>query len=739
MKLWVTAVALGSLAAGLVVPTAATAATTAAVAPAALPSHAVVVNAEKSAASYYRTTFAHTTLTPTNGWSWATYFQGLESLYAQAGDASYLGDAMGWGRSRGWSLLTSGETNPDTVKAAQVYDDLNRIDPSASLTATDARMSTDLAGLPVTQYDWADALFMGLANWPRAARRTANPKYLDKMDALYAWSRDQGATSARCAGKPVAQPGLFDAAQGLWYRDCTFVGAVDANGQPVFWSRGNGWVVAAMADVLQALPPGDARAASYTSMLQDMAARLVRLQGPDGFWRASLADPALLPQPETSGTALITYALAYGVKAGILDPATYLPAIARAWQGMTAVALQPNGFLSGCQGPGVGPAASFAGTAPRTPPTATSSGTVNSDSPPYCVGAFLLAGGAVAALVPSVSTGEPVTSTSQQPGNEAGHVDDGDLTTRWSASGFPQSVVIDLGASRTISSSMLVPYLNRAYQYRIATSGDGATWRTVVDQTASTATGSSLQDFTGGPVSARYVRLTVTGVDGGGTTWASIEELAVYAAPAAPVVAADSFGRTVSAGLGTADTGGPWVVGGSAASFAVGGGAARLTMSAPGAGPAAFLDSVSSRDVVVRADASLSEPPTGGGTYVALVGRHLGSSDYRAKVRWTASGAVTLGISRVVGGVETTLRTVVVPTPSSAVTVRFEVTGSGVTTLSARVWRTGSAEPPTWQVSTTDTTAALQRPGGIGLWSYLSSGATNSPVTATFDNLLATG
>ncbi len=327
----------------------------AAAAAVALPRHSAVVTAVKRAADYYRGTYAHTTLTPRSGWSWSTYTQGVQALYRQAGDARYLSDGMAWGRSNSWGLSTT-ETNPDTIKAGQTYFDLHAIDPTASLTAMDARMSGDLTKLPVSQYDWIDALFMGLPNWTRWAARTGNAAYLTKLDALYTWTRDQGATSARCAGKPVAQAGLYDPAQRLWYRDCSFVGAKDANGQPVFWSRGNGWVLAAMTGVLASLPATDARRTKYASMVQTMAARLRQLQGSDGMWRASLADSALYPRPETSGTGLITYALAYGIKAGVLDPATYLPVVARAWQGLTTLALQPSGFVTDCQAPGVAPA-----------------------------------------------------------------------------------------------------------------------------------------------------------------------------------------------------------------------------------------------------------------------------------------------------------------------------------------------------------------------------------------------
>jgi len=362
------------------------------------------------------------------------------------------------------------------MKAGQTYVDLHAIDPAASLAVLDAAMARDLTGLPLSQYDWIDALFMGLPNWARWATRTGNPAYLDKLDALYAWTRTAGGTSARCAGKPPAQAGLFDAAQGLWYRDCTFVGVRDTNDRPIFWGRGNGWTIAAMAQVHQLLPVGDPGGAKYADMLATMAARLAALQGSDGLWRASLADAALYPQAETSGTGLITYALAYGIKAGILDAPTYLPVVARAWRGLTTISLQPSGFVANCQGPGVGPGPSYTAKAPRTAPTSTSSGTVNIDSPPFCVGALLLAGSAVAQLTSSPSTGRPVAYTSQQVGNEARGVDDGDVTTRWSASGFPQAATIDLGAQYRLSNSMVVPYLERAYRFRIETSIDTVHW-----------------------------------------------------------------------------------------------------------------------------------------------------------------------------------------------------------------------------------------------------------------------
>lgn len=490
-----------------------------------LPRHSTVVAAMKRAADYYRPTYPLTTLKPKNGWSWATYAQGEYALYRSDGDTRYLNDGLSWGKSNGWGITTA-ETNPDTMKAGQTYFDLNSLDATASLTAMDAAMARDLNNLPISQYDWIDALFMGLPDWTRWAARSGNSAYLDKMDALYVWTRDKGATSTRCAGVTLPQQGLYDAAERLWYRDCTYVSRKDANGSKIFWARGNGWVIAAMAQVLQTLPPGDPRGAKYADMLKSMASRLVQLQGSEGFWRSSLVDPALYTQPETSGTALITYALAYGIRAGLLDPSTYLPAVAKAWQGLTGSALQSSGFLRYCQGPGVGPGSSYTSTAPRKAPTSTSAGTVNTDSSPYCVGGFLLAGAEIAQLTSSPSTGRPVTFTSQQTGNEARRVNDGDVTTRWSASKFPQTVTIDLGATYALTNAMVVPYLDRAYRYRIQFSTDKTHWRTVVDRTANKTKGTLLDEFTA--ANARYVRLTVTGVYGVSTTWASIQEFAVY-------------------------------------------------------------------------------------------------------------------------------------------------------------------------------------------------------------------
>jgi rhamnogalacturonyl hydrolase YesR len=178
----------------------------------------------------------------------------------------------------------------------------------------------------------------------------------------------------------VAGRGLYNPLIGLWHSDASTIGT------NTFWSRGNGWALAAMAKVLTALPSTDQHRAEYLQVYQRMALTLLFLQRPDGFWNVDLTNPFDHPGPETTGTALLTYGLAWGVDNGVLPAWLYTPVVQRAWHGMTTKALQSSGLLGFVQGDATGPA-------DAQPVTAT-------DTAAYGVGAFLLAGQQVAALTP---------------------------------------------------------------------------------------------------------------------------------------------------------------------------------------------------------------------------------------------------------------------------------------------------------------------------------------------------
>jgi hypothetical protein len=205
----------------------------------------------------------------------------------------------------------------------------------------------------------------------------------DRLSAL-AFAEYMNTTHGGPAG-PATQPGLWDADSRLYYRDHTFVNKTDANGDKIFWARGNGWAIASFAQSLKALPPAHPHAAEYAARLVTMAGALKDLQGADGLWRASLADAALFPHGETTGSACFTFAIAFGVNAGLLDAATYTPVAAKGWEGLTSISLQPGGLVAWCQPPGGAP-----GTE-----------TANSTSD-FCVGQFLLAGSEVFKLAGGV-------------------------------------------------------------------------------------------------------------------------------------------------------------------------------------------------------------------------------------------------------------------------------------------------------------------------------------------------
>ncbi len=128
----------------------------------------------------------------------------------------------------------------------------------------------------------------------------------------------------------------------------------EKNGEKIFWSRGNGWVMGGIVRVLKELPPDSPLRPKYVAQLKEMAAAALAIQGSDGLWRPGLLDSDSYPLPEISGSAFITYAMAYGVNEGILDRATYWPAVEKAWAGMLKH-VYADGRLGCIQPVGAGP------------------------------------------------------------------------------------------------------------------------------------------------------------------------------------------------------------------------------------------------------------------------------------------------------------------------------------------------------------------------------------------------
>ncbi len=233
------------------------------------------------------------------------------------------------------------------------------------------------------------------------------------------------------------------------------------------------------------------------------------------------------------------------------------------------------------------------------------------------------------------------------------------------------------------------------------------------------------------------VVLTVTDNDGATD---SVTHSVAPVAPAGPI-AQDAFGRTVANGWGNADTGGAWTRYGTASLFSVGSGAGHITLASAGAGPRMTLNAVSSVNTEVSVKLSLDKIPNNAG-YFSLGARVTDANGYRAKVKVTSSGALTLYLVRVVNGAETTLSSTSLGsaynyTLGATLQIKAQVTGTSPTTIRAKAWKTTQTEPG-WQLTSTDNTASLQVASGISLVTYLSGSSTNAPIVASFDDLIAT-
>jgi PKD repeat protein len=238
------------------------------------------------------------------------------------------------------------------------------------------------------------------------------------------------------------------------------------------------------------------------------------------------------------------------------------------------------------------------------------------------------------------------------------------------------------------------------------------------------------------------VRLTVT--DDDGATASTTRTVTVTAPPGPTTYVSDQFSRTVAGGWGTAPTGGAWTVTGTASNYGVNGSAGTI-VDAAGTTRTAYLASVSAPAADAVVSFGLDKLPTGSGAYLTTYPRRItGQGTYSAEARVTSTGAVSLELSRTNStGAETVIQAAttiagLTYAVGDKLTVRVQAVGSSPTTVRAKVWKTGTTEPTGWQRSVTDSTAGLQAAGHVGFSSYLSSSATNGPITVAVDSLIVT-
>jgi unsaturated rhamnogalacturonyl hydrolase len=257
-----------------------------------------------------------------NDWARAAFYTGVMATYRTIHDEKYLQAATTWSKSFNWQLAERLRHADDHAKG-QTYLEIYEIKKDPEMIR-DIRHTFDTLILDPKpgreDWWWCDALFMAPPVLARLAAATEDQRYLEFLNAMFWDSYDF----------------LYDKQEHLFFRDKGYFDKKTPNGRKTFWARGNGWVMAGTARVLQYLPKENVKYNNYVALLKEMAAAVKKIQGKDGLWRPSLLDESEVPHPETSGSAFFCYAMAWGINNGILDKSEYLPVVKKAWKGLNS-------------------------------------------------------------------------------------------------------------------------------------------------------------------------------------------------------------------------------------------------------------------------------------------------------------------------------------------------------------------------------------------------------------------
>jgi unsaturated rhamnogalacturonyl hydrolase len=318
---------------------------------------------------------AHPSLHPTTDWTQAAGDAGMMALAGISSDPKYRDALLAMGEANGWKPGPR-SYHADDLAIGQayaalyfLYRDPKMIAPLRSRLDAIVSAPPNVESLDFHQpYDqasqvwsWCDSLFMAPPVWMQLFAATGDERYLDF--ALKNWWRTTDY--------------LYDPSEHLYFRDSTYFDRRETNGKKLFWSRGNGWVMAGLVRVLQLLPANHPSRARFERLFQEMAETIVGRQQPDGMWRSSLLDPDSYPLKESSGSGFYAYALAWGVNQGLLDGPKFKLVIRKAWTALVE-SVNAEGKLTHVQPIGSDPK-SFADDSTEV----------------YGVGAFLLAGSEV--------------------------------------------------------------------------------------------------------------------------------------------------------------------------------------------------------------------------------------------------------------------------------------------------------------------------------------------------------
>lgn len=287
-------------------------------------------------------------------WDPAAYHTGNMEVYKLLKDDKQLDYTRRWAYHNNWSGAT--EADPSRWKYAnygegkdyvlfgdwqvcfQTYIDLYNLAIANGGTDADNYFMVKRAK-EVMHYEayskkddywwWSDALYMVMPVMTKMYKLTGDVQYLDKLYENFLYSDRI----------------MLDQETGLYFRDARYVypNHKSVNGKKDFWARGDGWVLAGLAKVLQDLPKDYKHYKFFVDKFQRLADIVAKTQQKDGYWTRSILDPNHAPGPETSGTAFFAYGIMWGVNNGFLAKKDYKKCIDRAWQYISETAVQADG------------------------------------------------------------------------------------------------------------------------------------------------------------------------------------------------------------------------------------------------------------------------------------------------------------------------------------------------------------------------------------------------------------
>ena len=277
-------------------------------------------------------------------WHAAAYHTGNMEAYKLLGEENWLQFSEDWANHNQWKGAKSNDRNKwkydygeddehvlfgDWQICFQTYADLYNILPEDKRIARAKEVMEYEMSTPNNDYWWwADGLYMVMPVMTKLYKITGNPRYLEKLYDYVQYSDSI----------------MYDPEAKLYYRDAryTYPKHKTDSGQKDFWARGDGWVFAGLAKVLQDLPEDYEHREFFENRFKDMAGSVVKAQQPKGYWSRSMLDEEQAPGYETSGTAFFTYGLLWGLNNGYLEGEEYEEAANKGWKYLKEVALQPD-------------------------------------------------------------------------------------------------------------------------------------------------------------------------------------------------------------------------------------------------------------------------------------------------------------------------------------------------------------------------------------------------------------